>query len=687
AFYVGSNNKAYFSKHGLKPNQLSFAPHAIDNIRFSQLRNSEVAQLRHDIGISDHDILILFAGKFEEKKNPMALLDAFIKLKQKDVHLLFVGNGILEANLKEKVKSTKSKNVHFLPFQNQQRIPVIYQACDLFCLPSKGPGETWGLAVNEAMAAGKAILVSKNAGAAVDLVDNTNGGIFDSTVADLERKLTTLVESKSNLRALGKVSSANVSKEKILLPIYAPVLLSYVFQFNPVASYFIAWLGSFAIYYWTILSPIKYIQLDLPLSKQIMRPIVLTQLVFAGFMCSTSIFYFIDHLGYQYFSKINNQIFIANDLTENIAACQRYCLVAHAALVTGIISATKLDLKIKYIFKVDTDKILIQICGYSYLLGIIFSRISAVVQFSYMFIFISLFAGSLTFVKGIVKKRPNLVAIGGGVFLFNLVAATLSGYKESVINNLLILVFLLFPYYRKLILITSIPLICVLLYILPTLANTIRGQAWSGEATAEEARDDAYDALTNDDNSSEIHETNWQFLTNRLSEINMFTQYVEHVPAIHPYYGFEILGDSFYALIPRFLWPGKPNTEKLSMERVYEANVANRLSSVSAKTRPVVDGYLSAGLFGVFISMLIYGYLTQWLCNQAESLFGGYEMGCIILFNGIFQQLWRGNNWEFLLNNILYGYVLLIVIFTMLKQKNILVKTLPDEEHTNQSFL
>ncbi|TDO23160.1 exosortase Y-associated Wzy-like protein [Pedobacter duraquae] len=480
---------------------------------------------------------------------------------------------------------------------------------------------------------------------------------------------------------------ANISKEKILLPIYFPVLLAYIFQFSPVTSYLISWLGTFMIFYWTILSPVKYIQLDLPLSKQIMRPIVLTQLVFAGFMCSTSIFFFMDHLGYQYFSRVNGQFFIPNALTENIAACQRYCLVAHVALVTGLIWATKLDLKIKYIFKVDTDKILIQICGFSYLLGIVLSRISAVVQFSYMFIFMSLFAGSLTLVKGIVKKRPNLVAIGGGVFLFNLVAATLSGYKESVINNLLILVFLLFPYYKKFILLISIPLICLLLYILPTLANTIRSQSWSGETTAEEARDDAYDVLTNEDNINDIHETNWQFLTNRLSEINMFTQYVEHVPSAHPYYGFEILKDSFYALIPRFLWSGKPNTEQVSMERVYESNVANRLSSVSAKTRPVVDGYLSAGVFGIFVSMLIYGYLTQWLCNQAESLFGGYEMGCIIVFNGIFQQLWRGNNWEFLLNNILYGYILLVVLFNLLKQKNILVRTLPDEEHTNQSFL
>jgi hypothetical protein len=43
AFYVGTNNKAYFKKYGLKDNQLSFAPHAIDNKRFEIDRCEEAS--------------------------------------------------------------------------------------------------------------------------------------------------------------------------------------------------------------------------------------------------------------------------------------------------------------------------------------------------------------------------------------------------------------------------------------------------------------------------------------------------------------------------------------------------------------------------------------------------------------------------------------------------------------------
>ena len=36
AFFVGTNNKAYYQKLGLKEHQLTFAPHAIDNKRFAE---------------------------------------------------------------------------------------------------------------------------------------------------------------------------------------------------------------------------------------------------------------------------------------------------------------------------------------------------------------------------------------------------------------------------------------------------------------------------------------------------------------------------------------------------------------------------------------------------------------------------------------------------------------------------
>ncbi|QEK50321.1 glycosyltransferase family 4 protein [Pedobacter aquae] len=194
AFYVGTANKAYFKKYGLKERQLVFAPHAIDSGRFLVPRKNEAKALRARLGLSKLDILILFAGKFEPKKNPLLLLDAFIALNLPNAHLLFVGNGVLEESLKWRVETLKLKvkneerkdnRVHFMNFQNQSQMPVVYQASDIFCLPSQGPGETWGLAINEAMISRNAIIASNKVGCAIDLVKNgENGYVFESS--DLE---------------------------------------------------------------------------------------------------------------------------------------------------------------------------------------------------------------------------------------------------------------------------------------------------------------------------------------------------------------------------------------------------------------------------------------------------------------------------------------------------------------------
>ena len=461
----------------------------------------------------------------------------------------------------------------------------------------------------------------------------------------------------------------NNSKQTVLILIYIPWILSVITQLDPVLSFIIAWLGSFFIFYWTILSKVKFIPLDISLANQVMRPIVLVQLIFAGFMCCTSIFYFLDHLGYVYFDRINPMPFQVNRLTYTIAECQRLALLAHAALVTGMIVKIKQYPVIKHKLNLDLDFFLVWLCIVCYIIGVMTSKSASIIQFSFGFINISITCSALVLVRGIVNRKRGYIFFGGGLFILNFLASTLTGYKESIIINVIIIGFLLYPYFKKTILILAIPTVYIMLYILPTFVSVVRGQSWSGKNTAEVARDEALNSVFTND-TEEIDETNWSFLTTRLSEISMFTQFVEHIPKEKDYYGLEIVKNSFLAIIPRLIWPNKFNTEEISMERVYEAGITSSYSTVSAKTRPVVDGYVSAGLIGVFISMFLYGWTTQWLCNKAEEWFGGYELGCIVIFNAIFQQLWRGNNFEFLLNNMFYGFLSMYVIYWVLKTSN-----------------
>lgn len=209
ALFVGTNNKNYFLRHGVKEKQLIFAPHAIDNERFFDKDNrysDDARQWRNRLGIKDTDPVFLFAGKLEDKKSPELLIAAFMLMTDPAAHLIIIGNGPLETRLKSKYKTVK--NLHFIDFQNQLQMPVAYRLGQVLVLPSKGPVETWGLSVNEAMACSRAIIVSDRCGCGVDLVkENINGFIFRRTnLKALTSKMSFLLDNKSRLPDMGKAS-------------------------------------------------------------------------------------------------------------------------------------------------------------------------------------------------------------------------------------------------------------------------------------------------------------------------------------------------------------------------------------------------------------------------------------------------------------------------------------------------
>jgi len=199
ALAVGQNNFDYFRWCGLPSHRIVIAPHSIDIERFSDENTgySEQARAwRRELSIPENAVAFLFAGKMQRKKDPLLLLSAFMQLNEKS-HLVLVGTGDLESTLRELAKYRP--NIHFMPFQNQSLMPAVYRIGDLFILPSCGPGETWGLALNEAMASSRAIAVSDKVGGAADLVSNDlNGWTFESG------NLAALVEILQKAADLGR---------------------------------------------------------------------------------------------------------------------------------------------------------------------------------------------------------------------------------------------------------------------------------------------------------------------------------------------------------------------------------------------------------------------------------------------------------------------------------------------------
>ncbi|MCO6498741.1 MAG: glycosyltransferase family 4 protein [Chitinophagaceae bacterium] len=220
SLYVGQLNKQYFLSAGMQEAQLVHCPHTIDIDFFSV--NDETRHkaelLRQQLRIPEKDLVFLFAGKFEETKNPFLLLEAAKEIKDSSVHFVFIGNGPLE----EEMKRSAGTNIHFMDFQNQQAMPAVYQMCDIYVLCSRS--ETWGLAVNEAMACGKPVLVSDRCGCAPDLVEeDETGWIFKSgDKEDLKNKIEEILHSRDRLPKMGENAFNKIqdwSFEKIVVNI------------------------------------------------------------------------------------------------------------------------------------------------------------------------------------------------------------------------------------------------------------------------------------------------------------------------------------------------------------------------------------------------------------------------------------------------------------------------------------
>ena len=177
--YAGSANRAYFEIFGVPPQRLYPCPHAIDVNRFAEpaaQREEQAARWRSELGIAADRKVLLYAGKFEPKKRPTDLMRAFARLPDPSLMLVMVGSGELQAEI-DAIAAADPARFRILPFQNQSRMPVVYRLGDVFVLPS-GFGESWGLAVNEALACGRPVIVSDRVGCAADVVDTSCGRIF-----------------------------------------------------------------------------------------------------------------------------------------------------------------------------------------------------------------------------------------------------------------------------------------------------------------------------------------------------------------------------------------------------------------------------------------------------------------------------------------------------------------------------
>lgn len=185
----------------------------IDNQLFKlqgekKVNNKKIVSVARLVPIKNYENL-LKAWKFVEKND-----DAY--------ELIIIGDGPALKELNSLVNTLNLKRVRFLGTIDNDKLPQYLNEADAFILPSWS--ESWGLVVNEAMAAGLPVLLSNKINAANTLLKENNNGFsfIPGDVNDIQQKLIEFIHlsdpakkemSDNALKTISRMDYNNMGSE------------------------------------------------------------------------------------------------------------------------------------------------------------------------------------------------------------------------------------------------------------------------------------------------------------------------------------------------------------------------------------------------------------------------------------------------------------------------------------------
>ncbi len=219
AFVGGQLHRDYVLKLGFPPKYVVMGGSVIDNDHFArgaQEARAAANGLRAELGLPER--YFLFVGRLHPEKNPVRLLQSYAAYRRRMEDgwgLVIVGSGGLREELQARAHELRLPELSFVAFQQPDEIPKYYGLASCLILPSVW--EPWGLVVNEALACGLPVLLSRICGCLPDLLrEGQNGFSFDPL--DVEEMADCMVRVCEG--ELGAESVARVSAE--LIEPYSP---------------------------------------------------------------------------------------------------------------------------------------------------------------------------------------------------------------------------------------------------------------------------------------------------------------------------------------------------------------------------------------------------------------------------------------------------------------------------------
>jgi len=166
---------------------------------FERFQGTSGEETRKKLGMQGDFVLLQVANLGAPKRQSDAIEALyFLSKNYKNIKLILDGFGPQEGLKKLSEKLGVKDKVLFWHSKSDAELANMYAACDVFVFP---PKITWGLAVVEAMASSKPVVIAKGCGAAEIIQDHVNGMLTDyANPKAMAEKVEELIKD-SNLRS------------------------------------------------------------------------------------------------------------------------------------------------------------------------------------------------------------------------------------------------------------------------------------------------------------------------------------------------------------------------------------------------------------------------------------------------------------------------------------------------------
>jgi len=210
---IGTLNTEFYLHHGVRREDVFQVPYSVDNDFFAEQaarHRPNRERLRAELGIEPDAVVFAFPAKMTPLKRPLDALRAYRRIPAGPPKaLLMAGDGELRAEAERYAARHELDGVRFLGFVNQSDLPRVYAVSDVLLRPDGVCRGDWGLTVNEAMAAGLAVISTDCIAASADLVEPGGNGfvVRYGDLDDLAAAMGEAVADPERCRRMGRRSA------------------------------------------------------------------------------------------------------------------------------------------------------------------------------------------------------------------------------------------------------------------------------------------------------------------------------------------------------------------------------------------------------------------------------------------------------------------------------------------------